>query len=239
MMAHRDKLSRWEEWGIIAAGAGSSYNVLLYLLGFNLSDAAPGSGWLWWSRLLFAAAAFVGFELALTVTVMAMRQGRRSLWAWATVGATLIAAGGVALDVAEVVNAPALHAAPAVVLCMFVLHLAAPPVEHRASRLSRELETARDSLVQLSQQADHDRAALSHDRDSARDAAGQAEAEADRLRDELARVRAALSRPALTAEAETVQIGKRTYSLRDAARALGTDKTTLSRRLASIGTEEE
>lgn len=121
-----DKLNGWEKAALFTTGAGGAYNILLYQLGYTLADAAPGNWWLFGSRVLFALVSFVGFDLTLVVTVRAMREGRRSVWAWLTVAAAALAAAGIALDVSEVLPAPVLHAAPVLVLAAFMLHLAQP-----------------------------------------------------------------------------------------------------------------
>lgn len=171
-----DHLNRWEKAALFTTGAGGAYNILLYQLGYSLADAVPGHAWLFGSRVLFALISFVGFDLTLVVTVRAMREGRRSVWAWATVGLAALAAAGIALDVSHVLPAPVLHAAPVLVLAAFMLHLAAPKAAHRrapaharsarrAWRLRREvragaalLRTVRAELAEARAEADTARA---------------------------------------------------------------------------------
>lgn len=253
MQQRTDKLTRWEEWAIFAAGAGSSYNILLYLLGYTLADATPAAAWwLWWPRVLFSICAFVGFELALSVTVMAMRAGRRSTWAWATVGATLLAAGGVALDVAGVVELPWLHAAPAVVLAAFLLHLAAPPVAHRASVLERKLVQAETETVQARHEVEQRDDELGRLRNAHETAlaqietlteqggvalaqtearAAQAEQRAAQLERALRQIQAETERRQLEDGAVVLELAGARYSLRDAAARLEMAPSTLARKL--------
>ena len=139
---HADPLTAWEKAALFTTGAGGAYNILLYQLGFSLADAVSGAGPLWWSRVLFGLVSFVGFDLTLVVTVMAMRAGRRSAWAWVTVSAAALAAAGIALDVSAVWAQPWLHAAPVVVLACFMLHVAAPRAGQRRAELAQRPQLA-------------------------------------------------------------------------------------------------
>ncbi len=238
-------LSRWEKGAVFATGAGGAFNILLYQLGYTLADAVPGAGPIWWSRVFFAIVSFVGFDLALGVTVMAMRQGRRSRWAALTIVAVVVAAGGIGLDVAGVIALPVLHAAPVLVLAAFMLHLAAPRLSQRPEQLAQERDSLALDVAQLAQERD----AAAHEAARAWDAARDHEETAGQLRHALTQAAAqvdhwqrmaaqAAQAPALTADHETVEVGTRRVTLRGLSRELEIDKNKLSRAVIRAGQGE-
>jgi hypothetical protein len=221
---HADPLTTWEKAALFTTGAGGAYNILLYQLGFALADAAPGAGPLWWSRVLFGLVSFVGFDLTLVVTVMAMRAGRRSAWAWVTVATAALAAAGIALDVSAVWPQPWLHAAPVVVLACFMLHVAAPRAGRggpAVDQLTQERDEARATVGHL-------RAELVQTQERMGLAVDHADAEVVRLRAELAQ------RPQLVDQSGTdaaLSVAGRSISLTRLAQIVGVPKSTLVRKL--------
>lgn len=118
-----DKLSDLEKTALGSLAAGNAFNILLFAMGATLQDATVGG---WYSvRALFAIVQFVAFDLTIIATVQAMRDGRRSRWGGATVFAAALAAGLIGIDVSTY-RMPFLHAAYAVVLPLFMMHLAQP-----------------------------------------------------------------------------------------------------------------
>lgn len=258
MQQRTDKLNGWEKAAIFATGAGGAFNILLYQLGFALSDATPGSPWLWGARVFFAVVSFVGFDLTLGVTVMAMRAGRRSRWAGATVALAMLAAGGIALDVSAVWLQPWMHAAPVIVLGAFLLHLAAPPVAQRASVLAAQLAQRETELAQAQIDMDQRDTGLAHlrrDLEQARAAADQLAdqggAQVQQLQVQLAHVtaraaqaeriaaqaRAEMEQRQLEDGAERIMLNGRAVSLRHIARITGASLSTLRRKLAEEGAD--
>lgn len=262
-MQRNDKLNGWEKAAIFTTGAGGAFNILLYQLGYTLDDATPANPWLWGARVFFAVVSFIGFDLTLGVTVMAMRGGRRSIWAALTVIVAVLSAGGIALDVSEVWLQPWMHAAPVIVLGAFLLHLAAPPVEHRASTLARKLDQSETDLAQLRNEVDQRdgeigslrrrlETALAENETlveqggatAAQAAARAAHAEGRvaqleealrRAQAEMDRRQAEVDRRLLEDGAVTLDLAGKRISLRDASDRLGIPMSTLSRKLNKEG----
>jgi hypothetical protein len=232
-----DKLNGWEKAALFTVGSASAFNVLLWALGYGLSDAAPGLTALGVLRVVFAIVSFVGLDLTIVVTVMAMRDGRRSRWAWLTATAAMLVAGGMGLEVARVVTWPALHAAPVMVLFVFMNHLAAPRVAHRAETLAHDLAQARHEAAQRGAEAAQARQELARVPDllaQRDDETAQARHEAAELRQRLAQ----LAQRALTDDAERVTIGAQPVSLRRLAAHLDTPESTLRRKVAQAAKED-
>jgi hypothetical protein len=231
-----DTLNRWEKAGLLALGAGGVVNVLFYQLGFDLADANDNP-WLFAVRGLFAVCSFVGFDLTLVTAVMAMRAGRRSRWALLTALAVLIAAGGMSLDVAEVVRLPAWHAAPVVVLAVFAMHLAAPRVTHKAEVLAQQVAQTGAALEEVRNDLAHERGNLAQrDAEAARmrGELAQAGAAVAQLRRELAHAHESVAQAQLTDGAETVAVGARTLSMRQLSKLTGVAESTLRHRVAQL-----
>ena len=143
-----DRLSRLEKSTLLALGAGNAFNILLFAMGLTLSDATGGP-WLW-VRGAFAVIQFVAFDLTVVATVQAMRDGRRSRWAGLTVAVAALAAILIALDVSTW-RMPFVHAAYAVVLPLFMLHLAAvrQGVTHELQGVARRASAAEQEVAEL------------------------------------------------------------------------------------------
>ena len=123
----RDTLTRLEKAALVTLAAGNAFNILLFAMGATLADARVG----WWLliRAVFAVVQFVAFDLTIVTTVQAMRDGRRSKWGGATVFVAALAAVAIGVDVSTW-RMPFLHAAYAVVLPLFMMHLAQPKAHH-------------------------------------------------------------------------------------------------------------
>jgi hypothetical protein len=230
-----DRLNAWEKAALFTVGSASAFNVLLWALGSGLADAAPGLTPLGVLRVAFAVASFVGLDLTIVVTVMAQRDGRRSMWAWLTATAAMLAAGGMGLEVAGVVAWPWLHAAPVVVLFAFMHHLAAPRVAHRAEVLAQEVAQTGADLAHLGAElAQRVEDVAQRDAEAARmrGELAQTGAEVARLRRELAHEREAMAQRQLTDGAEAITVGARSFSLRQLARVTGVPESTLRNRMA-------
>ena len=265
-----DKLNGWEKAALFTVGSASAFNVLLWALGFRLADALPALSPLGVLRVLFAIVSFVGLDLTITVTVMAQRDGRRSVWAWLTATAAMLAAGGMGLEVASVVTWPWLHAAPVAVLFAFMHHLAAPRVQHKAETLARELrrretelgqrgtelETTRDEVGRLRvalEQARYEAETAQSDLETARASdgtrVGQLETERDALRLKLRQAETAMGRLETERNAYETQarqletarddggliVGRKAFSLGQLSEILEIPKSTLGRKLSSVG----
>lgn len=254
-----DKLNGREEFALIAVGAASAFNVLLWSLGLGLSDAEPALTPLGVLRVAFAVSSFVSMDLVVIVTVMAMRAGRRGIWSEVCSATAALAAAGIALEVAGVVSWPWLHAAPMVVLYTFMRHLAAPPAEQRAAHLARQLAQTETEAAQLRgelAQRDSDLGTLRKELERAlaqleteavqREAAtaqfdteqAQAQRQVAQLQGALAQARHELERRQVEDGAIMVEITGARYSLRDASEALELSPTTLARKLKTVAQKD-
>jgi hypothetical protein len=241
-MTRSDALNGWEKAALFTVGSASAFNVLLWALGYHLADAAPAPTPLGVARVIFGLVSFVGLDLTITVTVMAQRDGRRSVWAWLTATAAMLAAGGMGLEVASVVAWPWLHAAPVVVLFAFMHHLAAPRVAQRAETLAQQLAEAEAEAAQ----ADAELAQARRELLRVPDLLAQRDDELAQTTEDLAQVSAnlaqaraalaqALAHPQIADGAETLTVGARTISLRQLATVTGVAESTLRRKLSDAG----
>lgn len=229
-MTHsHDRLSRLEKGTLLALGAGNAFNILLFAMGLTLSDAVSGP-WLW-IRALFAIIQFVAFDLTIVATVQAMRDGRRSLWAGLTVGVAAVAAILIALDVSTW-RMPFVHAAYAVVLPLFMLHLAAV-----RQGLTHEVQAA---LLQVAH-AEQEAALLRQQLTQAQQETTQARQAALMLRQEHAQqimtVRQEVTQAAqqqLTDDAPTIVVAGRRYTTRQLAVVFDISESSVRRKLAQI-----
>lgn len=125
-------ITKLEKSALITTGAAAAFKTLLWSLEANVDSTDPNIVWL---RIVFAALSFVAFDLVIAAVVF---RG----WSISGAVALLVAAGvsaAIALDVARVYPMPALHAAPALTLAAFGIHLmlsrrtaAAAPVSETA-----------------------------------------------------------------------------------------------------------
>ncbi len=111
-----ESITTLEKAALITTGAAAAYKTLLWSLEANVT---ANDGWLFVLRIVFAGLSFVAFDL---VIMAAVSRGRQL----SGIGALIVAAGvsgAIGLQVAGQVNWPALHAAPALTLAAFGLHL--------------------------------------------------------------------------------------------------------------------
>ena len=224
-----DRLSRLEKSTLLALGAGNAFNILLFAMGLTLSDATGGL-WLW-VRGAFAVVQFVAFDLTVVATVQAMRDGRRSRWAGLTVAVAALAAILIALDVSTW-RMPFVHAAYAVVLPLFMLHLAAvrQGVTHELQGVARRASAAEQEVAELRQ------ALINRQQEVA-----QAQQMALRLRQEhdqqIITLRQQLTHAAhqaLTDDATTITVAGRRYTTRQIATIFEISESSVRRKLAQI-----
>ena len=224
-----DRLSRLEKSTLLALGAGNAFNILLFAMGLTLSDATGGP-WLW-VRGAFAVIQFVAFDLTVVATVQAMRDGRRSRWAGLTVAVAALAAILIALDVSTW-RMPFVHAAYAVVLPLFMLHLAAvrqgvthelQGVARRASAAEQEVAELRQALTQRQQEVAQARQALLLLRQ-----------EYDQQIITLRQQQAHAAQQALTDDAATITVAGRRYTTRQLAIVFDVSESSVRRKLAQI-----
>jgi hypothetical protein len=131
----KDKMTRLEKVALTSAASGAVFNVFLYGIGATLHSATDGP--LFYLRVGAAILQAAAFDLVAIATVMGMRDGRRSRWSMATAVASALVSAAIALDVAGVLTMPWLHAANALIVLAFTLHLLTPPKEGRARQLRR------------------------------------------------------------------------------------------------------
>lgn len=208
-----DKLSRLEKTTLASLGAGNAFNILLFAMGATLSDATDG-GWLW-VRGLFAVVQFVAFDLTIVTTVQAMRDGRRSKWGGATVVMASLAAVLIAIDVSTYPLPPA-HAAYAIVLPLFMMHLSQPKRDDTIALALREQEVGKREQSVTQRTADLDRLLTDH-----ATAVTQFNAECDR---------------AVTAH--TAQMAEQHAAVDSAWQALASREQELTRQAADLASRE-
>ena len=207
----KDKMTRLEKVAITSAVSGAVFNVFLFGIGATLATATNGP--LLYVRVGAAILQAAAFDLVAIATVMGMRNGRRSRWSMATAIASALVSAAIALDVAGVMAMPWLHAANALIVLAFTMHLLAPPKEGRAPQLRRLVRRLC--------------AILRRERATADQLAAQ-------LRQMHERVRYLESQPRQIEPQEVIVIGERPFSARHIAKITDTPLTTLRRQLAQI-----
>jgi hypothetical protein len=105
-----------EKLALATTGAAAAFKTLLWSLNVSADSADPTIAIL---RVIFAGLSFVAFDLVIVAAV---------LRGWTASGAVVVVVSAIvpamiALDVAKVWDAPALHATPAITLAVFGLHL--------------------------------------------------------------------------------------------------------------------
>jgi hypothetical protein len=113
-------LTRLDKAAVATTAAAAAFKVLLWSVGVGLDSAEP---WLPFVRWLFALVSFVAFDLVVLAIVSDQRAHGRRWLGTATAAVAALLSGGVALHVAGVIVAPALHAGPALLLFLLALHL--------------------------------------------------------------------------------------------------------------------
>jgi hypothetical protein len=109
-------ITLFEKASLVSIGAAAAFKSLLWSLNATIDSTDPKIGVL---RVIFAALSFVAFDLVIAAVVL---RGWSASGAVTILVAALVSAA-LALDVAGVWVEPALHAAPAVTLAAFSLHL--------------------------------------------------------------------------------------------------------------------
>jgi hypothetical protein len=155
-------MTKLEKVALTSAVSGAVFNVFLYGIGATLSQASAGP--LFYMRVLAAILQATAFDLVAIATVSGMYHGKRSNWSMLTAVTAAAVSILIALDVAGVWQQPWLHAANALIVLVFTLHLLAPrkldPDERaRLTRLDSEvtelwqLVAERDSALTSERQA--------------------------------------------------------------------------------------
>lgn len=116
-------ISTLDKAALITTGAAAAFKVLLWSLGMSLTSDEPAVGVL---RVVFAILSFVAFDLVLFAVVVDQRRYGRSGWSLLAAAGAAVVSAFIALDVAGVLPFAGLHAAPAIMLLLFVLHLVMP-----------------------------------------------------------------------------------------------------------------
>jgi hypothetical protein len=111
-----EPITKLEKSALITTGAAAAFKTLLWSLEATIDSTDP---WIAGLRVTFAVLSFVAFDLVIVAVVM--RGWSRS--GAATVAVAAVVSALIALDVAKVWPDPALHAAPAVTLATFAVHL--------------------------------------------------------------------------------------------------------------------
>lgn len=121
------EITKLEKAALITTGAAAAYKTLLWSLEANVDSAEV---WIIGLRALFAFISFAAFDLVLMAVI-----GRG--WSWhaaLALGVASVVSGAIGLEVGKVVTWPELHAAPALTLAAFGLHLMlcrpAPNTQH-------------------------------------------------------------------------------------------------------------
>jgi hypothetical protein len=211
----KDKMTRLEKVAITSAVSGAVFNVFLFGIGATLATATNGP--LLYVRVGAAVLQAAAFDLVAIATVMGMRHGRRSRWSMATAVSSALVSAAIALDVAGVMSMPWLHAANALIVLSFTLHLLAPPKEGRARQL-------RKLVRRLCATVRHERATVD-----------QLAAKLRQMDEALRHARAELENVSRQpVPQEIILIAERSYSLRQIAQITEVPLTTLRRRVAQI-----
>jgi DNA-binding NarL/FixJ family response regulator len=206
-------MTRLEKIALTSAVSGAVFNVFLYGIGATLKDAPQGYTPLFVARLVAAIVQAAAFDLVAIATVMGKQSGRWSKWSTLTAVAAAFVSAAIALDVAGVVSLPFLHAANALIVLSFTLHLLTPKKANRASQLRRLVRRLCAALR-------HERATSDH--------------LASQLRQALERVRQLEEMPTTARTIEVISVAQRELSLRQLARVLELPESTVRRKVAQI-----
>lgn len=122
-------LTRLQKIALVTTGAAAAYKALLYSLGLHVDSSLPLSlPWLAIDvaaalRVIFALLSFVAFDLVLVSVVIDLRT-HGFAWPGAVAGAVAaVVSAALALQVADVLDVPALHATPAATMLAYAAHL--------------------------------------------------------------------------------------------------------------------
>lgn len=120
-----NKMTRLDKIALTSAVSGAIFNVFLFGIGATLSEAHAGTS-LFYLRVVAAILQATAFDLVAIATVSGMYHGRRSMWSMLTAFTAAGVSILISLDVAGVWSQPWLHAANALIVLVFTLHLLAP-----------------------------------------------------------------------------------------------------------------
>lgn len=136
-----DKLSRLEKSAVALSMAAQGLIVARWYAGDTLNQTV-GQWVIAWLITLFAVAAGLSLDLAVVVTTISRREGRRSWWSHAAAGSAATFSALIALDVyGGPTPGPWLHVANAVTTFCLIQHLATPRTQDSPARL-REIASA-------------------------------------------------------------------------------------------------
>jgi len=209
-------MTKLEKIARTSAVSGAVFNVFLYGIGATLHEARPGSP-LFYLRMLAAVLQATAFDLVAIATVTGMYHGKRSQWSMLTAITAAAVSILIALDVAGVWAQPWLHAANALIVLVFTLHLLAPRKTSRARQLRATVRRLCAAVRQ--ERATTDQLAV-------------------QLRQALERVRQLEQQPRQIEAQEVIVINDRQLSVRQLATIVDIPQTTLRRRLAQLEDSE-
>lgn len=202
-------MTKLDKVALTSAVSGAVFNVFLYGIGATLHQASSGP--LFYLRVVAAILQATAFDLVAIATVSGMYHGRRSVWSMLTAVTAACVSILISLDVAGVWAQPWLHAANALIVLVFTLHLLAPGKSSRP-RQYRAIVRRLCAIVR------QERATTNH--------------LAAQLRQALERVRQLEGQPRQIETQEVIIIGGKEFSARHIARITSTPLTTLRRQLA-------
>lgn len=122
-----DGVSRFEKFAIGLNVLSSALNVARWYAGTGIVEQTIGTSTLNWIIILFAIAAGLSMDVAVIVTMLQSRKGRRGLWSYATMLAATVFSSLIALDLhGGFLFGAYLHVANAVMVFFLVMHLSQP-----------------------------------------------------------------------------------------------------------------
>lgn len=208
------KMTWLEKIALTSAVSGAVFNVFLYGIGASLATAQTGT--LFYVRVAAAILQAAAFDLVAIATVMGRQHGRWNRWSWVTAMFSALVSAAIALDVAGVLAQPWLHAANALIVLAFTLHLLAPQRAMPAPR-SRQLRRLVRRLC----------AALRRERATVDSLAAQLRQAGERMRQ--------LEDTTRHSETiEVVMVAQREISVRQLARVLELPESTVRRKVARV-----
>lgn len=143
-------MTKLEKLTLATITVAAAFNVFLFTLGVQLSDAtATATAWLYWPRVVVAILAAVAFDLVMVVTVLGVRAGHRNRWSYVTAVAAALVSFLIGLDVAGVWAQPWLHAVYSFIVLAFMLHLTADSTRNPIAQPSVALTVQNVQAVQV------------------------------------------------------------------------------------------
>ncbi len=146
MRQANSSMTTLEKGALVSASVGAVFYVGLHSAGATLADATAGP--LYVIRVIASVVQAGSFDLVAIATVIGMRAGRRSPWSHLTAWSAAVVSALIALDVSGYGPFPWLHAANAVIILVFMLHLASPiqrsKIQQQFRRFRRLARAVRD-----------------------------------------------------------------------------------------------